>query len=300
MSYLADFFIRMKRRSNYPVLIYMLLNTYIIAEILSGSLSMPFWAAFLVSVIIYGISLLLALSPLGEWFLRWQSGCKKIERKEFIDRLEPLFYDVYKKAKKQDPSIPEDVQFYLNNEPTANAFATGRKTVCVTQGLLNLEDDQIKGILGHEFGHLAHKDTDLLLLICVGNVFFNIIIFIVGLAVDICSWIVNDTFFKGSRFTAFLIEGLKFITIVALLRAWYMIGNWLIQKSSRNNEYEADEFSFELGLGNGLCSGLEAISSGEAPAKGIFAALAASHPDTNDRISRLQSLGCNYNSNSGK
>ena len=79
MSYFADFFIRMKRRSNYPVLIYMLLNSYIVGEVLGVLLSVPFWKAYIIGLILYGVSLMLALSPVGEWFLRWQTGCKKIK-----------------------------------------------------------------------------------------------------------------------------------------------------------------------------------------------------------------------------
>ncbi len=294
MSYLADFFVRMKRRSNYPVLIYMLLNTYIIGEILSGLFSMPFWKAYLMGLVIYGISLMLALSPLGEWFLRWEAGCKKIKRKEYIDRLEPLFYSVYEKARKQDPSIPEDVQFYMSEDPSANAFATGRKTVCVTKGLLGLNDAQIKGILGHEFGHLAHKDTDKILLVYVGNLIFNAIIMIINFIVLFMMAFGVGMVVRSEKISGLITHFLYTITVGFLLWIWAKVGLWLTMKTSRNNEFEADEFSFELGYGVGLCSGLDAITGGEAPAKGVFASLAASHPDTDDRIARLQSLGCNY------
>ena len=300
MSYFADFFIRMKRRSNYPVLIYMLLNSYIVGEVLGVLLSVPFWKAYIIGLILYGVSLMLALSPVGEWFLRWQTGCKKIKSKDIINRLEPLFNEVYEKARKKDPSILTDVQLYMNNELQPNAFATGRKTVCVTEGLLALDDNQIKGILGHEFGHLAHKDTDKLLLICVGNIFFNIIVFFINLIITLISIAMHVVFFKGSRVGAWIIRGLQAITIGLMLKIWYLIGDWLILKTSRNNEYEADEFSMELKYDEGLCSGLESIErmlySGNTPAHGLFSILWADHPDTRDRIKRLQSLGSEYKS----
>ena len=84
-------------------------------------------------------------------------------------RLEPLFYEVYQKAKMQEPLISDSVRLYMNEDESENAFATGRRTICVTRGLLNLSDEAIKATLGHEFGHLAHKDTDRCLLVVLGN-----------------------------------------------------------------------------------------------------------------------------------
>lgn len=72
-----------------------------------------------------------------------------------MNRLEPLFYEVYQKAKMQEPLISDSVRLYMNEDESENAFATGRRTICVTRGLLNLSDEAIKATLGHEFGHLA-------------------------------------------------------------------------------------------------------------------------------------------------
>ena len=60
-------------------------------------------------------------------------------------------------------------------------------------------------------------------------------------------------------------------------------------KSSRANEFEADEFSYNLGHGRELCLLLDAIC--EPQTKGLFANLASSHPDKEDRIAKLQELG---------
>ena len=66
----------------------------------------------------------------------------------------------------------------------------------------------------------------------------------------------------------------------------------LVMKSSRANEYEADEFSFRLGYGNELCALLDSFSGTNA--NGLFANLVSSHPDKDDRIARLQELGATY------
>lgn len=105
-----------------------------------------------------------------------------------------------------------------------------------------MPESQIKATLAHEFGHLAHKDTDLILVVSVGNL--------------------------------------------------------IVMKSSRGNEFEADEFSFNLGYGNDLCILLNSI--GNSGAKGLFANLASSHPDKHDRIAKLQELGSTYRTTYGE
>ena len=156
--YLVDCFKKMTRKSNFPVIIYLVINVFVIAvivELVLGAGSMPFWQALIIGVVLYAFSLVIALSPVGEFILRLLTGCKKIKRADQINYLEPLFREVYAKAKQLDPSIPDDVQLFMNNDKEPNAFATGRKTVCITEGLLYMPVDQIKATLGHEFGHLA-------------------------------------------------------------------------------------------------------------------------------------------------
>ena len=51
----------------------------------------------------------------------------------------------------------------------------------------------------------------------------------------------------------------------------------------------ADEFSFQLGYGKELCYALDNIAGGHG-AEGLFATLVSSHPDTDQRVGRLQEL----------
>lgn len=300
--YLVDFFKRVTRTANIPIFIYLVLNIFVITIVVLvcfGGRTMPFWQALLISTALYIISVFVALSPVGEWILRFQTGCQKIQRIDQLNFIEPLFREVYDKAKKLDPSIPDDVQLFMNNDSEPNAFATGRKTICITEGLLYIPEEQIKATLGHEFGHLAHKDTDLILLVSVGNLIITGIILgfrlIIGLYYVIFS--VVAIFLSGEEGAiAGAVGSLYHLLITALVTGltmlWTWIGTVLVMKSSRTNEYEADKFAFNLGYGNELCVLLDSIeSSGK---KGLFATLASSHPEKNDRIARLQKLGATY------
>ncbi len=305
--YLVDFFKRMTRKSNIPVLIYLVLNIFVIAGIVSfvfGGGSMPFWQALLFGIVLYAISLLIALSPIGEWILRLQTGCRKIKRVEQINFIEPIFREVYEKAKQLDPSVPDDVQLFMNSDEDANAFATGRKTICITAGMLHMPEAQIKATLGHEFGHLAHKDTDLILVVSVGNLIVSAFILGIKLFIDIFHFIlgIGTIFIGGSEgVLAAVFNAIYHAMITAIVAGltwvWTKIGVLLVMKASRSNEFEADEFSFNLGYGNELCMLLDSISG--STAKGLFANLASSHPDKDDRIAKLQELGATYRATYG-
>lgn len=299
--YLFDFLTRMFRRSNIAVIIYLILNVALVCGF--TVLCMPDNVALgiVLGIVFYLISVTIALSPIGEWYLRFQTHCKKLKRAEDINRLVPIFQEVYGKARQKDPSLNPNIQLYITEDDSPNAFATGRKTVCVTRGLMNMPDEQIRATLGHEFGHLAHKDTDLILLISVGNLFVNMLVtfFNIGLwFFDIFTTImclfmggedgfITHIFMLISRFFAV-------ITVNLLLRIWTGLGTLLVMKSSRGNEFEADEFAFQLGYGDQLCALLDYFSTHEQKVSGLFAALVSSHPDSHDRIARLQQLGAGY------
>src|SRR5256886_16670534 len=52
---------------------------------------------------------------------------------------------------------------YVSPDPSPNAFATGRNpshaAICVNQGLLQiLDEEEVYGVLAHEFGHVRNRD----------------------------------------------------------------------------------------------------------------------------------------------
>lgn len=259
----------------------------------------PYWKSLTIGIVLYAISIAMALSPLGEWILRLQTGCKKIKRMDQINRIQPLFDEVFDRAKQLNPTIPDNIQLYINSDEAPNAFATGRKTICVTNGLLYMPDSQIQAALGHELGHLVHKDTDLILIVSVGNFIITFVITAIRFIINFLQMIFGILcIFMGGQdgavasimnlFCNMLIN----LFVTGFMWLWTKIGILLVMKSSRKNEYEADQFSYNLGYGNDLCILLDSI--GKTNTKGLFANLSNSHPDKNDRISRLQELGTTY------
>ena len=297
--YFVDFLLRLTGKSNIALCIYLVLNVLLISVFVMAFFGLPVGWGIVAALLLYIASISIAISPIGEFVLRRQNGCRKIDEVAVINRLEPLFREVYYKAKKGNPMIPSDVRLFINDDECPNAFATGRKTICVTRGLLELSDEEIKATLGHEFGHLAHKDTDRILVVAIGNTVIEGICIMFQIAAIVMEVIMGITaiFMKDEDGIIMHMFGAlaRFLTIViirAFNRVWTQIGILLCMKSSRDNEYLADEFSFNLGYGNGLCQLLSSLPS-EKP-KGLFANLSSSHPQNTDRIARLQSLGATY------
>lgn len=301
--YIIDFFERNVRKANVPVIIYLILNVWLIQFVLCAVFSLSGWKSGLISLALYFVSMSIALSPVGEWILRIQQKCKAIERIDQKEYLEPLFREVYEQAKAKDPSIPDDVQLFINEDPSINAFAIGRKTICLTKGMLNMPASHIKAVLGHEFGHLAHKDTDMLVLINVGNFFVLFIEWSVLFVISCFYAMVSLIAIIGGMVTsspgAFVTQSLNnFLKNAAsaivsgIVWVWMKIGLLLAMKSSRSVEYEADEFSYTLGYGNELCAMLDMPC--KPSATGLFACLVSTHPSDDSRIANLQKLGATY------
>lgn len=83
---------------------------------------------------------------------------------------------------------------YIINDPSPNAFATGRDpkhgVVCVTQGLLDkLEKSELEGVIAHELSHIGNRD------ILLGSV----IVVLVGLIALLSDLAIRSLFFGRGR-----------------------------------------------------------------------------------------------------
>ena len=89
--YVVDFLKNVFRGSNIPVLMYLALNVLLIsmaAIYISDSNAM---LGVLYGIVLYAISLTITLSPLGEWILRFQTRCRKLNHFNDADRIVKLF-----------------------------------------------------------------------------------------------------------------------------------------------------------------------------------------------------------------
>jgi heat shock protein HtpX len=187
---------------------------------------------------------------------------------------------------------------YVSPSAQPNAFATGRNpghaAVCVTQGALDLlDDEELRGVLSHELSHVANRDT------LIASIAAAIALALTVVA-RMAMW---GTLLGGGRGRRGNPIGVLAMALLAPLAAI------VVQMAiSRSREFEADRSGADmLGTGEPLARALVKIDAAArampmdvdpahatayivnplAGRRVAFAQLFATHPPTADRVARL-------------
>ena len=194
-------------------------------------------------------------------------------------------------------------KLYIINDPSPNAFATGRNpshaAVAVNTGLLSLLDKrEVEGVIAHELGHVANRDT---LTMAIVATLAGALMVIVQIARFGALFGIGG----NSR------DGNNFLTVIAMMIVGPIIAAMIQSAVSRSREYEADAFSARLtGSPDGLISGLQKLELGAAripnhsmspqtahlcivnPFRGLggINALFSTYPAMDKRIAALEAL----------
>lgn len=248
------------------------------------------WYGFLIVTLAYAVSITIALSSAGENLLRFLQGVRRISTQQEKEYILPLFHEVYSRAKETTPTLSDNIELFITDEMHVNAYAFGRNTVVVTRGLIeSMEEEQVMGIMAHEFGHIVNGHTIMLLLTLIGNGIFSVVI----LSLKICMFFL-EALFNGMDESG---SG-NFMSIIThyilewSVMAFMYIGTTVLMINSRKNEFQADAYASQIGFGDGLLQGLymlQHMSMGRN--KSIIERLTASHPELAYRIERLEN--CN-------
>ena len=124
-------------------------------------------------------------------------------------------------------------RLYIADIPIPNAFAYGSwltgPRVAVTRGLLEVLDrDEVEAVLGHEVGHLRHRDVQLMMLLSV----LPALVYMIARYAYYSAWYSGDSREGSSPALLFVIGILGFLV--------YIVLNLLLLGFSRLREYYAD------------------------------------------------------------
>ena len=220
----------------------------------------------------------------------------KIVTEQEAPNLHRIVGDLANKAGIKKPRIA----VIQSNDP--NAFATGRNqshaVVAVTTGILQmLNEDELRGVISHEMGHIRNKD------ILISSVAATI----AGMIVAIASWGRYAVLFANNEDGVMDVVGSLILAIVGPIAAT------IIQLAiSRSREFKADATGAEI-CGNplALASALRKLEFGTTQhpmtnakstdahmfivnpfgnASSKLKNLFSTHPETSERIRRLEEM----------
>lgn len=192
---------------------------------------------------------------------------------------------------------------FVSADPSPNAFATGRNprhaAICVNAGLLRiLDEDELYGVLAHEYGHVGNRD-----------ILISSVVAVVAGAITVLANIAQWGLLFGGRADDEEGEGGGFGALLMVILA--PIAALLIQLAiSRAREYEADRTGAAItGRPLALASALRKLqlvneqipTHTQRPAfahlyivnplsgRGL-AGLFSTHPPLDERVRRLQQM----------
>jgi len=114
------------------------------------------WFGLIIATIVWLVMLLFSFS-MGDAALLASSKAKKV-----TSDVHPQLFNVVEEMTIA-ASLPKMPDIYIINDPSPNAFATGRSpekaSVAVTAGLLaRLNRDELQGVMAHEISHITNRD----------------------------------------------------------------------------------------------------------------------------------------------
>ena len=236
---------------------------------------------------VYGVSLIIGFSRLGEKLLRLLNRVRPLETKRETEYLQPLFEEVYERAKEKYKKLRK-IEICVIDNMTVNAMALGRNTIAVTKGTMQtFTEDELKAVIGHEIAHLVHGDTMASIYAIVGNGILSVFVLIARLFLLLLDWVQSAFTGKHSIFSALML----------LIRLYFEFCIWflnfglqvILAINSRKNEFKADLFSYSIGYDTDMIEALyllEKISLGDNSS--IIQKMIANHPRITLRIKHLE------------
>jgi Zn-dependent protease with chaperone function len=234
------------------------------------------------------------LAPLNLFFY----GHIRLPVLEEGKRLRDCLADVLKNA-----GCQKKFGLRISESDAPEAFACGGNVIAISKPLMNeLTDDELKGILAHELGHLVSGDllisrafvTAGLLpeavyrLVClISMILKKLALFMLLIALALLAVFLFLFFFKPLLLMPVIAAGLFLITFSVLNRLFH----WLLLALSRQCEYRQDAYAHKLGHGAGLRDALKKLAKMERQRVNIYYTLMYStRPVIYNRIRRLEVL----------
>lgn len=168
-----------------------------------------------------------------------------------------------------------------------NAYFTGfgasKRVVFFDTLLEKLNADEIESVLAHELGHFKHKHV-------IKRIILMFTLTFLGLA--LLGWLANQPWFFNALGVSEPSNHMALILFIFIAPTFTFILNPLIARSSRQNEFEADEYAAQNASAKSLVQALVKLYRDNASTltpDPLHSAFYDSHPPASVRIQKLAS-----------
>ena len=240
--------------------------------------SLPFYI-----VLLY---ILYSLSPLNVWMMRMKEGYRPLGGEERA-RVERLLSEM---------GMERKLNIYRNKDARTNAVTFGFNTIGLTGGILQMaSDEELKGVISHEAGHISHYDFVYQVLLfsmqslgyrCLYGLFLIPALFF-GLIGNLVIAVV-----PAVRFAVVGMAKLWWSLYKLLHYSIYGISRIFDVNINKYAEYRCDTYAVRYGCGEGLLSFLRRLAVAETGGgrPSFTEYIMSTHPSTEKRIERLEKL----------
>jgi len=263
---------------------------YLICTICYFFICRAFFISYSLLLLVYVILLLIGFSSLGEKLLRILNRVRPLETKRETEYLQPLFEEVYIRAKELYSYKLPNINICVIDNMTVNAIALGRHTIAVTKGAINtFSEDELKAVIAHEIAHILYGNTLASLYVLIGNGILSVFVLIARVFLFLLDWL-KSSFVKKRGLISFFLSLLQllFELNILVLNFGFQV---ILTANQRKNEFQADRFSYSIGYDTDMIEALyllEKISLGDNST--IIQKMTASHPRITLRIKKLEEL----------
>jgi len=184
----------------------------------------------------------------------------------------------------------------ISESDTPEAFACNNNVIAISRPLMSeLTDDELKGVMAHELGHLMSRDTMVSWAFATAGQLPRLvwrITLLFGRFLWRMAGLILLTLFLLFLFKPLLL--MPVIAIVLFLVTFSFLSRlfqWLRLALSRQCEYRQDAYAHKLGYGAGLRDALKKLAKmGQQRVNIYFILMHSTHPVIYNRIRRLEAL----------
>jgi heat shock protein HtpX len=182
---------------------------------------------------------------ISPYIIMWTTNMQEADRKKY-----GWIYDMVEKiCKKTKTPVPKKI--FIVNSGAPNAFVFGRTPksayLAITRGLINtLDKEEIEAVIGHEMGHINHKDM--------------VVMTVVAAIPVLAYFVARFLIFAPKESERRNVGAAILVGIIAYII--YFVSNLLVLYLSRLREFYADRFSGEHTNPRALARALAKITYG--------------------------------------